>query len=128
MKAIARFKNEKYCMDLSNVDKLVTENNSVKYLLVRRHLSDRTVGAKGMKTKDSEERSRAFLPIVIKKEPKEVWVKKGTKFARDFYENCKAEKIQIHSTVSETETAFAERTKRSSKIILYRCILDYEYS
>ena len=45
MNAFARFKNEIWCMDLAYVDKLVKDNNGVKYLLVRQDLSDRTVDA-----------------------------------------------------------------------------------
>ena len=55
MKAFARFKNEICCMDLAYVDKLAKDNNGVKYLLVRQDLFDRTVDAKGMKTKDSKD-------------------------------------------------------------------------
>ena len=40
-------------MDLPYVDKLAKANNDVKYLLVRQDLFDRTVNARGMKTKDS---------------------------------------------------------------------------
>ena len=54
MRAFARFKNEIWCMDLGDVDKLSKDNNGVKYLLVREDLFDRTVDAKGMKTKDSK--------------------------------------------------------------------------
>ena len=53
MRAFARFRNEIWCMDFAYVDKLAKENNGVKYLLVRQDLFDRTVNAKGMKTKDS---------------------------------------------------------------------------
>ena len=53
MRAFARFRNEIWCMDLAAVDKLVKENNGVKYLLVRQGLFDRTVDANGTKTKDS---------------------------------------------------------------------------
>ena len=55
MRAFARFKNEILCMDLAYVDKLAKKNNGVKHLLVRQDLFDRTVNAKGMKTKDSQE-------------------------------------------------------------------------
>ena len=55
MRAFARFRNEIWCMDLAYVDKLAKENNGVKYLLVRQDLFDRTVDAKRMKTKDSQE-------------------------------------------------------------------------
>ena len=60
MRAFARFRNEIWCMDLVYVDKLAKENNGVKYLLVRQDLFDRTVNAKGMKTKDSQETVKAF--------------------------------------------------------------------
>ena len=53
MKAIARFKNEIWCLDLAYVDKLAKDINGVKYLPVRRDLFDRNVDAEGMKTKDS---------------------------------------------------------------------------
>ena len=55
MRAFARFRNQIWCMNLAYVDKLEKENNGVKYLLVRQDLFDRTVNAKGMKTKDSQE-------------------------------------------------------------------------
>ena len=83
-------------MDLAYVDKLVKDNNGVKYLLVRQGLFDRTVDAKGMKRKDSKETVRAFLSMLTKKNrPKKIWVDKGTEFAGDFKKSCKAEGIQI---------------------------------
>ena len=48
-------------------DKLAMETNGVKYLLVRQDLFDRTVDAKGMKTKDSQETIRVFLTMITKK-------------------------------------------------------------
>ena len=73
-------------MDLAYVDKLAKDNNGVKYLLVRQNLFDRTVDAKTMKSKDSEETVRAFLSMITKKScPKNIWVDKGTEFA----EKCK---------------------------------------
>ena len=54
-------------MDLSYVDKLANDNNGVKYLLVRQNLFDRTVDAKGMKTKDSEETVKTFSKFITKK-------------------------------------------------------------
>ena len=38
MKALARFKNEIWCLDLAYVDKLANDNNGVKYLLLRQDL------------------------------------------------------------------------------------------
>ena len=94
MKAFARFKNEIWFIDLAYVDKLAKDNNGVKYLLVRQDLFDRTVDAKGMKTKDSKETVRSFLSMITKKNrPEKLWVDQGTKFAREFKKLCKAEWI-----------------------------------
>ena len=48
------------------------------------------------------------------------WVVKGTENAGEFRQLCKAERMQIFSTMSENKAAFAERTIRSLKNILYR--------
>ena len=52
--------------------------------------------------------------------PKNIWVDKGTEFAGAFKKFCAAEGRQVYSAMSETKAAFAERTIRSLKIILYR--------
>ena len=128
MRAFARFRNEILCMDLAYVDKLAKENNSVKYLLVRQDLFDRTENAKGMKTKDSPETVKTFSSMITKRNrPKKIWVDKGTEFAGTFKKFCTAEGIQVYSTMSETRAVFAERTIRSLKNILYRYIEDYGY-
>ena len=67
MRAFAGFRNEIWCMDLAYVDKLARENNGVKYLLVRQDLFDRTVNAKGMKTKDSQETVKACSSMITKR-------------------------------------------------------------
>ena len=128
MRAFASFRNENWCMDLAYVDKLAKENNGVKYLLVRQDLFDRTVNAKAMKTKDSQETVKAFSSMITKRNrPKKIWVEKGTEFAGAFKKFCTAERIQVYSTMSETKAAFAERTIRSLKNILYRYMEDYGY-
>ena len=128
MRAFARFKNEIWCMDLAYVDKLSKENNGVKYLLVRQDLFDRTVNAKGMKAKDSQETKKAFSSMITKRNrPKKIWVDKGTEFAGAFKKFCVAEGIQVYSTMSETKAAFAERTIRSLKNILYRYMEGFGY-
>ena len=128
MRAFASFRNEICCMDLAYVDKLAKENNGVKYLLVRQNLFDRTLNAKGMKTKDSQETVKAFSCMITKKNPpKNIWVDKGTELAGAFKKFCTAEGIQVYSTMSETKAALAERTIRSLKIILYRYMEDFGY-
>ena len=104
------------------------KKNGVKYLLVRQDLFDGTVNAKGMKTKDSQETVKAFSSMITKKNrPKKIWVDKGTKFAGALEKFCVAEGIQIYSTMSETKAAFAERTIRSLRNILYRYREDFGY-
>ena len=128
MRAFARFRNEIWCMDLAYVVKMVKKNNGVKYLLVRQNLFERTVNAKGMKTKDSQEPVKAFSSMITKRNrPKKIRVDKVTEFAGAFKKFCAAEKIQVYSTMSETKAAFAERTIRSLKNILYRYMQDYGY-
>ena len=88
MKAFAGFKNEIWCMDFEYVDKIAKDNNGVKYLPVRQDLFDRTVDAKGMKSKDYKETIRAFLFMITKKKgPKKIWVDKGTEFAGEFMQS-----------------------------------------
>ena len=128
MRAFARFRNEIWCMALAYVHKLAKENNGVKYLLVRQDLFDRTVNAKGMKTKDSQETVKAFSSMITKRNrPKKILVDKGTEFAGAFKKFCTAEGIQVYSTMCEAKAAFAERTIRSLKNILYRYMEDFGY-
>ena len=127
-RAFARFRSEIWCMDLANVDKLAKENNVLNYLLIRQDLFHRSVNAKGMKTKDSQETVKASSSMITKmSRPKKVFVNKATELAGAFEKFCAAEGIQIYSTMTETKAAFAERTKRSLKNILYRCMEDYRY-
>ena len=89
---------------------------------------DRTVNAKGMKTKDSQETVKTFSSMITKKNrPKKIWVDKGTEFAGAFKKFCAAEGIQVYSTMSETKAAFAESTIRTFKNILYRYMEDFGY-
>ena len=128
MRAFASFRNEIWCMDLAYVDKFAKENNGVKYLLVRQDLFDRTVNAKGMKTIDSQETVKTFSSMITKKNrPKKIWVDKGTEYAGALKKFCAAEGIQVYSTMSETKAAFAERTIRSLKKILYRYMEDFGF-
>ena len=66
MRAFAKLRIEVWCNDLAYVDKLEKESNGVKYLLVRQDLFHRTVNAKEMKTKDSQETVKAFSSMITK--------------------------------------------------------------
>ena len=65
--------------------------------------------------------------ITKKNRPKKIWVDKGKEFSGEFSKSCKAEGIQIYSTIIETKAAFAERTIRSLKKTLYRYMEDNGY-
>ena len=105
---------------------MAKDSNGVKYLLVRQDLFDRTVDAKGMKTKDSKETVKTFSKMSSKKNrPKNFWLDQGTETAGEFKKFCSAEGIEFYSTMSETKAAFAERTIRSLKNILYCYTEDY---
>ena len=81
-----------------------------------------------MKTIESKETVRAFLSMITKmNRPKKIWVDKRKEFAGEFNKLYKAEGLQIYSTMSETKAAFAERTIRSLKKILYRYMEDTGY-
>ena len=119
MRAFARSTNEIWCTNLAYVDKMSKKINGVKYLLVRQDLFDRTVNAKGLKTKESQETVKAYSLMITKRDrPTKIWVDKGTKFAGAFKKFCTAEGIQVYFTMSATNATFPERTLRSLKIFL----------
>ena len=115
-------------MDLAFVEKLAKDNNGVNYLLVRQDMFDRTVDAKGMKTKGSKETANFFFKIDYKKEStKKIWVDQSTEYVGDFIKFCVAEGIHVYSTMTETKATFAERTIRSLENNFYRYMEDYGY-
>ena len=128
MRVFAKFGKEIWCMDCAYVDKFAKEKNGVWYLLVHQDLFDRTVNAKGRKTKKSQETGKAFSSMITKRNrPKKIWVDKRTEFAGAFKKFRAAEGIQFDSTMNETKAAFAELKRRSLKNILYRYMEDYGY-
>ena len=128
MKAISRFEYENCCMDLASVDKLAKDHKRVKYSVVGQDLFDRTVDAKGRKTKDFKESVGAISNRVTKKNrPKKLWVDTGTEFSGEFKRFCSAAEVQNYSTMSETKAAFAKRKIRSLKNFLHHNKEDYEH-
>ena len=96
MGAFAQFTYEIWCMNLTYVDKLAKRINGVKYLLIRQDLLDRTVNAKGMKTKDSQVTVKNFASMIKKRNrPKKIWVDKSTEFAAAFKKFRVAEEIRL---------------------------------
>ena len=56
-----------------------------------------------------------------------MWVDKGTEIIGQFEKLCEAKGIQFYWTMSKTKAAFAERTIRPLKSILYRYMEDNGY-
>ena len=84
MRAFARFIDKIWSLDLAYLDKLATDNNVGNFLLVRQDLFDRTVDAKGKKTKDSKETVKTFSSMITKKNTKKFWVHQGTEYMEDY--------------------------------------------
>ena len=66
-KTFARFKTEKWCIQLAYVDEKAEDVNDVKYLLVGQDLFDRSVNAKAKKRKDFKQTVRSILSVITKK-------------------------------------------------------------
>ena len=65
-------------MNLAYVDNLAKENSGVMYLLDLQDLFDRTVNAKGMKSKGSPETVKTFSSMITKRNrPKKIRVDRG---------------------------------------------------
>ena len=127
MKTFARFKNEHWSMDLAYVDKLSKDNNDEKYLLVRRELFDRTIDAKGTRTKNSKETVRALLTMITKRIfRKKIAMTREQKLLESLknYAELKEYKFTLQR---ETKAAYAERTILSLKNLLYSYMEDNGY-
>ena len=86
-------------MDPAYVDKSAKKNNGLGYSVVLEDLFDRTVNAKGMKTKDFQEFVKPFSSMITKcSRPKKNCFDKATDFAGAFKKFCVAEGIQVYST------------------------------
>ena len=68
-------------MDLANVDKLAKDCKSVKFLLIRQDLFDRTVDAKALTIKDSKRTVRANPNMMTQKNrPRNILLHGRTEF------------------------------------------------
>ena len=114
-------------MDLAFVDKLARDKNGVEDLLVPQDMFDRTMDARGMKSKDSNETLKAFSKMITKRHRSKNFGWTEEEFAGEFKKFCAGAGIEIYSTMSETKAAFAERTIRSLKKIMSRYMEDHGY-
>ena len=72
-------------MDLAFVDKLASQNNGVKYLLVAVDIFSRFVRVQTMKTKYAKDTLQAIRKMISRKNtPEKLWVDKGTEYGGTF--------------------------------------------
>ena len=65
--------------------------------------------------------------MIKTKQPKKVWVDKGTEFKGEFEKLCFKREIIKYNTHSEKKSAFAKRNIRSLKSIIYK-YLEFEWT
>ena len=110
-------------MDLAFVDKLASQNNAVKYLLVAVDFFSRFFSVQTAKTKYAKDTLQAFRKMISRKNtPEKLWVDKKTEYGGKF---CKEKDIEVYSTMNETKAALAERATQSLKHIIYCYIEDH---
>ena len=127
LKVIVNDINEIWSLDLAYVDKLAKYNRWVQYLLVAVNCLSRYLRVEPLKTKYAKETTEAFKKMIKLKQPKKVWVDKGTEFKGEFEKLCIKREVIKYNTHSENKSAFAERNIRSLKSIIYK-YLEFEWT
>ena len=67
LQAFSKYINEIWCMDLAFVDKLASQNNGIKFLLVAVNIFSRFVRVQTMKTKYAKDTLQAFRKMISQK-------------------------------------------------------------
>ena len=67
-------------LDLAYVDKLAKYNDDVEYLLVAVDCMSRYLRVQALKSKNATTTAKVFKLMITTKQPKNVWVDKGTEF------------------------------------------------
>ena len=79
-----------------------------------------------MKTKCAIDTLQDFRKMISRrKTPEKLWVDEGREYWEFYKKFCKEKNIEVHSTMSKTKAAVAERAIQSLKHIIYRCIEDH---
>ena len=108
-------------MDLVFVDKLASQNNGIKFLLVAVDNFSRFVRVQTKKTKYAKDTLQAFRKLILKNSG----LIKEQNMGELLKKICEEKEIEVYSTMSETKAAFAERAIHSLKHIIYRYIEDH---
>ena len=120
LKVIVNDINEIWSLDLAYVDELAKYNRGVRYLLVAVDCLSRYLRVEPLKTKYAKETTEAFKKMIKTKQPKNVWVDKGTEFKGEFEKLCTKREIIKYNT-------HTERNIRSIKSIMYKH-LEFEWT
>ena len=84
-------------MNLAFVDKLASQKNRVKYLLVAVDILLRFVRVQTMKTKYAKNILPAFRKKISRKNtPEKLWVDKGTEYGGTFKKFCMEKDIKVY--------------------------------
>ena len=113
-----------WSLDLAFGDKLAQYNHDVKYLLVAVECMSRYLRVQPLKSKYATTTAEAFKLMITTKQPKKVWLDKGTEFKGSFEALCKEKGIKTYSTESEKKSAFAEGNILSLKNLNYKYLED----
>ena len=120
LKVIVYDIDEIWSVDLAYVDKLAKYNRDFKYLLVAVDSISRYLRVQPLKSKYATATAEAFKKMIKIKQPKKLWVEKGTEFKGSFQSLCDKKGILAYTTESEKKSAFAERNIRSLKSLIYK--------
>ena len=109
------------------MDKLASQKDGVKYLLVAVDVFLRFVRVQIMKTKYAKDTLQAFKKLISRKTLlKSFGLIKEQNMMEELLKNFASKKnIGVYSTMSETKAAFAERAIQLLKHIIYRNIEDH---
>ena len=120
LKVIVYDIDEIWSVDLAYVDKLAKCNKDFKYLLVAVDCMSRHLRVQKLKSKYATATAEAFKKMIKIKQPKKLWVDKGTEFKGSFQSLCDKKGILTYTTESEKKSAFAERNIRSLESLIYQ--------
>ena len=109
LKVIVNDINEIWSLDLAYVDKLAKYNRGVRYLLVAVDCLSRYLRVEPLKTKYAKETTEAFKKMIKTKQPKKVWVDKGTEFKGEFEKLCTKREIIKYNTHSEKKISVCRK-------------------
>ena len=128
LQAFSKYINEIWCRDLAFVDKLASQNNGVKYLLVAVAVDNvsRFIRVQTMKTKYAKDTLQAFRKMISRKRLLKNFGLIKEENMGEFLKNfARGKTLKFYSTMSERKAAFAERAIQSLKHIIYRYIEDH---